>query len=107
MKTIIRSHAVRSLFATTSQAAAPRRDLLDGLLRRAAHGDRDAITTLARSYRLRLLAEARKHARARDVEDVVQDLFVLLLEEPIDKPSRSEPAVAWLRRTLATLAERR
>jgi RNA polymerase sigma-70 factor (ECF subfamily) len=104
MKTILRSTAVRSLFAAPEPQ--PPRDLLDPLIRRAAQGDRNAIGALARTFRPQLVGTARKHLDNRsDAEDLVQDLFVLLLEGKLDPPRSREPALGWLLRTVATLAE--
>jgi len=107
MKTILRSHAVRSLFAAASSAApaAPPRDLLDPLVRRAAEGDRSAIGALGRSFRPRLVAAARVHLQRADAEDVVQDVFVLLLEGKLPPPGPHEAAVPWLLRAVNELAE--
>ena len=68
--------------------AAPPRDLLDPLVRRAAHGDRNAIGALGRSFRPQLLAAARSRVQLADAEDVVQDLFVASCSnlESIDGP---------------------
>jgi DNA-directed RNA polymerase specialized sigma24 family protein len=104
MKTIIRSTAVRSLFAAPEPQ--PPRDLMDPLVRRAAQGDRNAIGALARTFRPQLFATAIKHLdNDGDAEDVVQDLFVLLLEGKLDAPRARESALGWLLRAVATLAE--
>ena len=102
MKTTRNTRAVRSLSPSPSEP----RDLFDPLVRRAAAGDRNAIGALARSFRRQLFAAAREHVPSFDAEDVVQDLFVLLLERNVVPPSADEPAVAWLLHTVATLAGR-
>jgi hypothetical protein len=110
MKTTLRSNAVRSLFNSSAsnssaETAATPGDLLDGLVRRAAHGDRNAIAALARSFRPQLVAEARKHLQLADAEDIVQDVFVLLLEGTLRPPRTRERAVPWLLRTVCSIAE--
>ena len=106
MKSIRSSNtAVRSLSPATSPSSSELGDLFNPLVRRAATGDRNAIGALARSFRPHLLAAAREHVPSFDAEDVVQDLFVLLLERNIVPPSADEPAVAWLLCTVASLAQ--
>ena len=105
MKTIRNTSAVRALSPAVSASPAEPGDLFDPLVRRAATGDRNAIGALARSYRRQLVAAAREHAPSFDAEDVVQDLFVLLLERDVDPPCPDESAVAWLLRTVAGLAK--
>ena len=105
MKTIRNTSAVRSLSPATSPSPSEPGELFDPLVRRAAAGDRNAIGALARSYRRQLVAAAREHVPSFDAEDVVQDLFVLLLERNIDPPSADEPAVAWLLLTVARHAK--
>ena len=105
MKTIGNTSALPSLSRATSLSPSKLRDLFDPLVRRAAAGDRDAIGVLARSFRLQLIAAACKHVSAFDAEDVVQDLFVLLLERKIVPPAADKRAVAWLLRTVARFAK--
>jgi DNA-directed RNA polymerase specialized sigma24 family protein len=90
--------------ASNVPAAHPR-DLLDPLVRRAADGDPSAIGALARSFRPQLLAAAREHLPLADAEDLVQDVFVLLLEGDFPQPATGEHAAEWLLRTVETMAE--
>ena len=105
MKTIHNTSTVHSQSPAVSPSSSEPGDLFDPLVRRAATGDRNAIGALARSFRPQLLAAAREHVPSFDAEDVVQDLFVLLLERAIVPPSANEPAVAWLLQTVAGLAK--
>jgi DNA-directed RNA polymerase specialized sigma24 family protein len=109
MKTLIRSTAVRSFLAAAAEPASQSpRDLLDPLVRRAAHGDRSAIGALGRSFRPQLFAAARAHLPAFDADDVVQDLFVRLLERKLfPPPAARESAVAWLLEAVGALARQR
>ena len=104
MKTIHRSSAVQSL-SSNPEPIAPPRDLLDPLIRRAAHGERSVIEVLARRYRRQLVSAARRRVSAFDADDVVQDLFVLLLERSLTPPKASDSAAAWLFDTVDSLAE--
>ena len=104
MKTIHRSSAVQSL-SSNPEPIAPPRDLLDPLIRRAAHGERPAIELLARRYRRQLVSAARRRVNAIDADDVVQDLFVLLLVGSLTPPGPRESASAWLGNTVAAVAE--
>ncbi len=72
--------------------------LHDGVARRALAGNRAAIGELARGLRAEMVEHAHAHLRRFDcdAEDVVQDVFVEMLEgEPRQAPE-SESAVVWM-----------
>jgi len=107
MKAIRRSSAVRSLFSVPAPEARFH-DLLDPVVRRAAQGDHEAIETVYRQLRTRLVGAARTHRlEGCDAEDVVQDLFVILLEARLHPPRANDPAVPWLFRMVDVLAQGR
>ena len=81
---------------------------LDALIRRAIDGDRDALDAVARELHPRLVHEARRHLGDLDHEadDVVQDLFVAILEGRVRAPRGRGEGVAHLLR-LATVFARK
>jgi len=90
--------AIRS-FDDTAPALAPIvRHFLDGVVRRAARGERDAIALLARDFRPQMVdhAEANLARLDMDAEDVVQEVFVALLDRALVEPPREVCAVTWL-----------
>jgi len=85
----------------TAPAAAPSpvvRHLLDGVIRRAARGNRAAIELLARELRPQMVEHAEEHMARfdMDAEDVVQNVFLALLERALGAPPRAACAVQWL-----------
>lgn len=96
----------QSAAAILPQGSAPVRlsplvhHLHDRVARRALEGDRDAIAELARGLRAEMVEHAHAHLRrfdcAADAEDVVQDVFVALLEGKLRRAPRSESAVVWI-----------
>ncbi len=102
----------QSAAAILPQGAAPERlsplvhHLLDGVARRALEGDRAAIGELARGFRAEMVEHAHAHLRRFDcdAEDVVQDVFVEMLEGKLRQPPKSQSAVVWLLGILAARA---
>ena len=94
----------QSAAAILPQGAAPERlspiahHLLDGVARSALAGNRAAIAELARRYRGAMVEHAHAHLRRFDcdAEDVVQDVFVEMLEGELPQAPASESAVVWL-----------
>ena len=90
--------------AIRPQGAAPERlspvvhHLLDGVARKALAGDRGAIETLARELRADMVEHAQAHLGRFDcdAEDVVQDVFVALLEGTLRQAPKGQSAVVWL-----------
>ena len=100
--------------AIRPQGAAPERlspvvhHLLDGVARKALAGDRGAIETLARELRADMVEHAQAHLGRFDcdAEDVVQDVFVALLEGTLRQAPRGQSAVLWLLAIIETQAHR-
>ena len=94
----------QSAAAILPQGAAPERlsplvhHLHDGVARRALAGNRAAIAELARGFRAEMVEHAHAHLRRFDcdAEDVVQDVFVEMLEGKLRRAPKSESAVVWL-----------
>lgn len=94
----------QSAAAILPQGAAPERlsplvhHLLDRVARRALEGDAAAIAELARGFRAEMVEHAHAHLRRFDcdAEDVVQDVFVALLEGSLRRAPKRESAVVWL-----------
>ena len=92
-------------------AAAPARlspvvhHLLDAVARDAIAGDRAAIERLARDLRAAMVDHAHAHLRHFDcdAEDVVQDVFLAMLERRLPQVPRDQSPVVWL---LALIAAR-
>jgi hypothetical protein len=83
------------------------RHLLDGIIRRAARGDSEAIGTLAREFRAQMVEHAEEHMARfdMDAEDVVQNVLLALFERALVEPPRGECAVTWLLDRVALFAE--
>jgi DNA-directed RNA polymerase specialized sigma24 family protein len=81
---------------------------LDEQLRRAFEGNRDALDAVARELHPRLVWEARRHLGALDCEadDVVQDLFVALLDGRVRPPRGRGEENAHLLRLVAVFARK-
>jgi DNA-directed RNA polymerase specialized sigma24 family protein len=110
-----KNNRFQSAAAIVPQGAAPERlspivhHLLDGVARRALEGDRAAIAELARRFRGEMVEHAHAHLRRFDcdAEDVVQDVFVEMLEGALPQAPESESAVVWLLGIVAVRAGRR
>lgn len=83
------------------------RHFLDGVVRRAVRGERDAIALLARDFRPQMVDHAEEHLARLDMdaEDVVQEVFVALLERALVEPPREVCAVTWLLDRVALFAQ--
>ena len=83
------------------------RYLLDPVIRRASHGDAEAIARLAREFRRQMIEHAEEHLARfdMDAEDVVQNVFLALLERALVEPPRSACAVQWLFDRIALFAQ--
>ncbi len=100
--------------AVRPQGAAPERlspvvhHLLDGVVRDALAGDRGAIETVARELRADMVEHAHAHLRRFDcdADDVVQDIFLAMLEGKLRQAPKSESAVVWLLGIIETQARR-
>jgi DNA-directed RNA polymerase specialized sigma24 family protein len=84
---------------------------LDHAVRCAACGDREHLGHVARILRPRLIAEAMRRlgpsAQLADAEDVVQELFLTMLEGRVFPPDAGQDAVTWLVRLVATFVPSR
>ena len=82
--------------------------LLDGVARDALTGDRAAIETLARELRADMVEHAQAHLGRFDcdAEDVVQDVFVAMLEGKLRPAPRFQSAVVWLLHLVESKARR-
>lgn len=80
---------------------------MDGVIRRAARGDRDALEQLARQFRPHMVEHAHEHLARfdMDAEDVVQNIFLALLEQALVEPPRAMCAVQWLLDRVALFAQ--
>jgi DNA-directed RNA polymerase specialized sigma24 family protein len=100
--------------AIRPQGAAPERlsplvhHLLDGVARDALAGKRAAIETLARELRADMVEHAQAHLGRFDcdAEDVVQDVFLALLEGYLPPAAEGESAVVWLLHIVESKARR-
>ena len=83
------------------------RHYLDGVVRRAARGDRASIAQLAREFRTQMVDHAREHLARFDMdeEDVVQAVFLALIERSLVEPPRAACAVTWLLDRVALFAQ--
>jgi hypothetical protein len=83
------------------------RHRLDGVVRRAARGERDAIAQLARELHPQMVEHAEEHLARfdMDAEDVVQSVFLALLERSLVEPPRAVCAVTWLLDRVALFAQ--
>jgi DNA-directed RNA polymerase specialized sigma24 family protein len=81
---------------------------LDEQIRRALEGDRDALDAVARELYPRLLHEARTHLGPleHEADDVVQDLFVAILEKRVRAPRGRGDGVAHLLRLTKVFARK-
>jgi len=85
-------------------------DDLDELVAEAALGDGRAVGAIAIAFGPTLLAEAREElgtAHAQEDADVLQDLFVRLMEGKLVFPDIRHAALPWLKRTTRVLARER
>ncbi len=108
MSTYRKSNRALSSLHTVAAAQSPVvRLLLDGVIRRAARGDRDAIEQLARDFRPQMVEHAEEHMARfdMDAEDVVQNVFLALLERALVEPPRAACAVQWLLDRVALFAQ--
>ena len=102
----------QSSAAILPQGAAPLRlspivhHLLDSVARDALAGDRAAIAKLARELRAEMVEHAHAHLRRFDcdADDIVQDVFVEMLEGTLAQAPESESAVVWLLGRIAVRA---
>ena len=108
MSTNRKSNRALSALHIVAAAQAPVvRHLLDGVIRRAARGDRDAMDQLAREFHAEMVEHAQEHMARLDIdaEDVVQNIFVALLERALVEPPRAVCAVTWLLDRVALFAQ--
>jgi DNA-directed RNA polymerase specialized sigma24 family protein len=105
MKNTIRNAA---LAVTPALPLQPILDL-DAQVRLAFLGDRNALDAVARELQPELVYEARRHLGDLEVEadDVVQDLFVAILERRVRAPRGRGEALALLLRLTRVFARRR
>jgi len=106
------SHANRSNIATYTSPEATqsaRTRSLEAAVHLACDGDTDAADQVARELRERMVAAARDNLGIffMDAEDVVDDLFVEMLEGHVHPPRGHGRAVPMLLRLVADLARRR
>jgi DNA-directed RNA polymerase specialized sigma24 family protein len=92
---------------TPSTETGASRDL-DALVRDAFAGDRSALDTIARELQPRLVHEARATLGdlEYEAEDVVQDLFVAILERRVRAPRGRGEALARLLRLVGLFARK-
>jgi hypothetical protein len=86
-----KSNRALSSLHTISAAQSPVvRHLRDGVIRRAVRGNHAAIDQLAREFRPQMVAHAEEHMARfdMDAEDVVQNVFLALLERALVEPPR-------------------
>lgn len=109
MRTPRKSNAALSSLHADAPAPLPPvvRYFLDGVIRRAARGDRDAIALLAREARRQMIEHAEEHMARfdMDAEEVVQNVLVALLERALREPPRDVCAVQWLLDRVALFAQ--
>lgn len=102
------NRALSSLHTVAAAQQSPVvRYILDGVIRRAARGNRDAIDQVARELRPELVEHAQEHLARfdMDAEDVVDDVLLALLERALVEPSRKVCAVQWLLDRVALFAQ--
>jgi DNA-directed RNA polymerase specialized sigma24 family protein len=92
---------------TSSTETGASRDL-DALVRDAFAGDRSALDTIARELHPRLVREARIALGnfEYEAEDVVQDLYVAILEGRVRAPRGRGEALARLQRLVGLFARK-
>ena len=103
-----KSNRALSSLHTISAAQSPVvRKLLDGVIRRAIRGEHAAINQLARQFRPQMVAQAEEHMARFDMaaEDVVQNVFLALLDRALVEPPRAVCAVHWLLDRVALFAQ--
>jgi hypothetical protein len=106
-----KSNRVRVSVSTDSTAARALppivRHRLDGVVRRAARGERVALAQLAREFGPQMVEHAEEHMARfdMDAEDVVQNVLLALLERSLVEPPRAECAVSWLLDRVALFAQ--
>jgi hypothetical protein len=102
------NRALSSLHTVAAAQAPVVRHLVDGVIRRAARGNRNAIEQLAREFRTQMVDHAEQHLARfdMDAEDVVQNVFLALLEQALVEPPRAVCAVQWLLDRVALFASR-
>lgn len=96
--------------APPSQSPSPSpvvRHLADGVIRRATRGDRDAVAQVARELHAQLVDHAEQHMARFDIEpeDVVENIYVALLERSLVEPPRAVCALTWLLDRVALFAQ--
>jgi hypothetical protein len=106
------SHSNRSNIATFTSSEAiqsTRARSLEAAIHLACEGDTEAADQVARELRERMVAEARDNLGifVMEAEDVVDDLFVEMLECHVHPPRGHGRAVPMLLRIVADLARRR
>jgi hypothetical protein len=101
------NRALSSLHTIAAAQSPVVRHLVDGVIRRAARGERDAIDQLARDFHAQMLEHAEEHMARFDIgaEDVVQNVFLALLERALVEPPRAVCAVQWLLDRVALFAQ--
>jgi DNA-directed RNA polymerase specialized sigma24 family protein len=84
---------------------------LDYAVRCAASGDHRTMARVARVLRPRLIAEAMRRlgpsAQLADAEDIVQEVFLTMLEGKVFPPHAGQDAVTWLVRLVAAFVPSR
>jgi len=83
------------------------RHRLDGVVRRAARGERDAVALLAREFSPQMIEHAAENLARfdMDAEDVVQHVLLTLLERSMPEPPLAACAVTWLLDRVALFAQ--
>jgi hypothetical protein len=102
------SRAHSSVHTVTTRELSPVvRHLLDGVIRRAARGDRNANARLARDFYRQMVEHAEEHMARFDMnsEDVAQNVLLALLERALVEPPRAVCAVQWLLDRVALFAQ--
>ena len=102
---------VRSLrLSRVHQTNTPALPTRDDLVARALRGDPSAVEAVARTHGPMLLLEAERVLGAafkQESEDVVQDLFVSMLEGRIDVLPVKGRAIEWIRGVVRAVARKR
>ena len=83
-------------------------DAMDDLVRNAALGDERAVSAIALAMSPLLIAEAREAlgpANAQDDADVLQELFLKLLEKALRFPEIRGAGLVWLKRMVRVIAQ--
>lgn len=108
MNNTARNRPVPVILSLVSSPVVERELTLDDHVRRACRGDRDAADVVARELRHVLLQVVRPHLGdfEDDADDVVDDLFVAMLEERFSIDPAPADAVLVLLRKAAMWARR-